>query len=133
MNLANGGNVMRGTLIIFMALSMLAACVDQQVDQQQGYQKATAYDAGANLTLRRYGGVFTVPVGIAVAFQACQDIKPNTPHMNFDKMKLKKNCFRDLALSYDAGAFQACQDIKPNKNLYKMFLKKNCFRDLVLL
>tara|TARA_B100000768_G_C11204578_1_gene343272 strand:- start:412 stop:777 length:366 start_codon:yes stop_codon:yes gene_type:complete len=121
---------MRGALIIFMALSMLAACVDQQIDQQQGYQKVIAYDADANLTLRRYGRLWTVPVGIAVAFQACQDIKPNK---NFNKMKLKKNCFRDLALSYDAGAFQACQDIKPNKNLYKMFLKKNCFRDLVLL
>ena len=63
---------MRGALIIFMALNMLAGCMDQQ----QGYQKVTAYDAGA--------------------FQACQDIKPNK---NFNKMKRKKDCFRDLVLS----------------------------------
>ena len=105
-NKNNGGNVMRGTLITFMALNMLAGCMDQQQVYQQGL---TAYDAAA--------------------FQACQDIKPNK---NFNEMKRKKNCFRDLPLSYDAGAFQVCQDIKPNKNFNEMKRKKNCFRDLPL-
>ena len=89
------------------------------MDQQPVYQQVAVYDARA--------------------FQACQDIKPNK---SFNKMKIKKNCFRDFVLSqqrgyqkvtaYDARAFQACQDIKPNKRFNKMKLKKNCFRDLVL-
>ena len=49
-------------------------CMDQQPVYQQGL---TAYDAAA--------------------IQACQDIKPNK---NFNEMKRKKNCFRDLPLSY---------------------------------
>ena len=53
---------------------MLAGCMDQQPVYQQGL---TAYDAAA--------------------IQACQDIKPN---QNFNEMKRKKNCFRDLSLSY---------------------------------
>ena len=69
---------MRGTLITFMALNimalnMLSGCMDQQQVYQQGL---TAYDAAS--------------------FQACQDIKPNK---NFNEMKRKKNCFRDLPLS----------------------------------
>ena len=97
---------MRSALLMLISINMLVGCMEQEQVYQQSH---TAFDAGA--------------------FQACQDIKPNK---NFNIMKLKKNCFKRLALSYDAGAFQACQDIKSNKNYNKMKLKKNCFKRLAL-
>ena len=64
-------------------------------------------------------------------FKDCRSIKPKG---DFNMMKDKKNCFREVAKSLGAkGAkvgFGKCKKIKPKGDLALMKEKKNCFRDV---
>jgi len=65
-------------------------------------------------------------------FVACQQIKPAG---DFNLMKQKKNCFRDLAREFGAkesarAEWKACKQIRPKGDLDLLEEKKNCFTDL---